>query len=70
METIKFKTSVNCNNCIRAITPFLNKVNGISSWDVDLNDPARTLTVVGESIKPRQIIDALSQAGYRAEQLD
>jgi copper chaperone CopZ len=70
METIKFKTSVNCNNCIRAITPFLNKVNGISLWDVDLNDPARILTVVGIAIKPGQVIDALFQAGYRAEQLD
>ncbi|MCX6233542.1 MAG: hypothetical protein NT175_02310 [Bacteroidetes bacterium] len=70
MNILRFKTSVNCYNCIRAITPYLNKVAGITSWLVDIDDPAKILTVEGDSVKASDIVKALSQVGYKAEQLD
>lgn len=66
METIKLKTTINCYHCLSKITPFLNEINDIYDWSVDLADPNKVLTVSGENLNPEKIIDALSRAGYSA----
>ncbi len=68
MKTLKFKTNINCNGCKAAVTPFLDGDEQISSWEVDLNDPKRILTVTGADITPAGVIETLKKAGYQAEQ--
>lgn len=70
MNTLKFKTNVRCDNCVAKITPFINENPNIKKWEVDLTIPDRILTVEGEDVKPQDVKDALSKAGYTAEILN
>ncbi len=31
-NTLKFKTNINCGGCIKAVTPHLDKAEGVKSW--------------------------------------
>lgn len=66
METAKFKTNIKCSGCVAKVTPFLNEALGDNNWDVDYNNPAKVLTVVGEKDKAK-VIEAVEKAGYKAE---
>lgn len=50
------------------VTPFLNEALGENNWEVDYNNPAKVLTVVGEDDKAK-VIQAVEKAGYKAEPL-
>jgi copper chaperone len=67
MKTIKFKTDIKCSACVAKVTPYLNEALG-GNWEVDLNNPSKVLTVVGESNEAK-IIQAVEKAGYKAEKL-
>lgn len=67
MSTLKFKTSINCGNCLRAVTPFLDAEASIDKWQVDTNNPDKILTVEGENPIPELIMKAVSQAGFDIE---
>ncbi len=69
MKIQKFKTTVNCGNCVAAVTPFLNELDEVESWQVDTANPDKILTVEGEDFTEKEIITALSKAGYQAEPL-
>lgn len=66
METIRFKTNIKCSGCVAKVTPFLNEALGEDNWEVDYNNPSKILTVVGEKDQTK-IIQAVEQAGYKAE---
>lgn len=67
METLKFKTNVNCGGCIANVTPHLNQIKGIGKWNVDTSNPLKVLTVETSEIVPEEIIEKLKEAGYKAE---
>ncbi len=66
MNTLKFKTTIKCGGCIATVTPFLNKIEGISNWNVDTNSPDKILTVETETVSPDEITNILKSAGYQA----
>ena len=66
MNTLKFKTTIKCGGCIATVTPFLNKIDGISNWSVDTNSPDKILTVETEMVSPEEITNTLKTAGYQA----
>jgi len=68
MESIKFKTNIQCSGCVAKVMPFLNDALGEDNWGVDYNDPSKILTIVGENDKAK-IIRAVERAGYKAEVL-
>ncbi|MBL7972197.1 MAG: heavy-metal-associated domain-containing protein [Prolixibacteraceae bacterium] len=67
METLKFKTNVNCGGCVANVTPHLNQVKGIEKWEVDTANPQKVLTVETPGLDPEVVIDTLKTAGYKAE---
>lgn len=67
MDTLKFKTNIKCAGCIATVTPYLNNLTEVESWEVDTINPDKILTVSSESISPEQIIAKLKEAGYNAE---
>ena len=70
METLKFKTNIKCGGCIATVTPFLDKIPAISSWEVDTNSPDKILTVKGnETLNTAEISSSLADAGYVAEEI-
>ena len=67
MEIFKFKTNVKCGGCIATVTPHLNQVKGIISWNVDTTDPLKIMTVETEGISADEITSVMKTAGYQAE---
>ncbi|MCB0636847.1 MAG: heavy-metal-associated domain-containing protein [Lewinella sp.] len=63
MAKMQFKTNINCNNCVRAVTGFLNEVEGIENWQVDIDNPDKILTVEGK-VTIEQVVEAVEDAGY------
>lgn len=66
MQTLKFKTNINCSNCVRSVSGFLNEVENIETWSVDTNDPNKWLSVKGET-SSNAIINAVEDAGFDIE---
>ena len=73
METLKFKTSLKCNGCVNAITPFMNSIEGVESWNADLNSADKIVEVVpgtkANSSLANEVIDKINRAGYKAEKI-
>jgi len=67
MKTLKFKTNVKCGGCIATVTPYLNEVKGIISWNVDTTDPLKIMTIESEGISAEEITSVMETAGYQAE---
>lgn len=63
MNTFKYKTNMKCDGCVATVTPHLNKLEQ-TSWQVDLKNPDRVLTV--ETNKPSsEIENAVKEAGFK-----
>jgi copper chaperone len=66
METSKFKTNIKCMGCVAKVTPHLDEAVGVGKWKVDLENPAKILSVEGDGEKVRE---ALKKAGYVGERV-
>lgn len=66
METIKFKTNINCAACVAKVTPVLNENTSVEKWEVDTQNPDKILTVEGENISQQELIQSLEKIGYKA----
>ena len=64
METLKFKTSINCGGCIKAVTPHLNQLDSVASWQVDTNNPDKILEVKSETGDQQPVMEAVKKAGF------
>lgn len=65
----QFKTNINCGNCVKTITPFLNKLEEVDEWKVDTDNPDKILTVEGDDFTAEEVISALKKAGYEGEKI-
>ena len=69
MKTIELKTNIMCGACIAKVTPVLNKRIGENKWKVDTANPKKVLTVTDENLNQDDVIKAVEEAGYKAENL-
>lgn len=67
MATLKFKTNINCGNCIRSVTPFLNEIDNVETWKVDTENPDKILTVEGDEVTSEEVTNAIKKAGFDAQ---
>ncbi|MEN7547678.1 heavy-metal-associated domain-containing protein [Rapidithrix thailandica] len=67
MKTYKFKTNINCSSCVAKVTPFMEKLDGINSWNVDTANQDKVLEVSSDSVSEGQIIDKVKEAGFKIE---
>jgi len=70
MSTLRFKTTINCGNCIKAITPTLNQEVGAGNWQVDTTNPDKVLTVTSGQVPVAQLLAAVEEAGFRITPLN
>ena len=70
MKTLKFKTNINCGGCVSKVAPFLNKQEGVESWEVDTNNPDKILTVETNSATEEEVKATLQKVGFKAESID
>ncbi len=69
MKTLQFKTNINCGNCVRAVSGFINDVQEIDHWEVDTENPDKILTVKGEQVTAEAIVEAVEDAGYEIKEI-
>ena len=69
METLQFKTNINCGGCIAKVTPFLNQVEEIEDWRVDTANHDKILTINGEELSSELILETIEKAGFTAIQV-
>ena len=69
METIKFKTTINCGTCVAKVKPVLDSQDDVSQWEVDTENPDKILTVHGENIDEADLVKVLQKVGYKAERI-
>lgn len=58
-----FTTNINCGSCVRSVTPFLDEVEGVTIWRVDVEDDRKVLTVEG-SASEEAIVAMVEEAGF------
>ena len=66
METMKFKTNINCSNCVAKVTPFLDKKVGEDSWSVDTESEDKILTVDNNELTAEEIVKTIKRTGFEA----
>ncbi|QKG55555.1 heavy-metal-associated domain-containing protein [Hymenobacter sp. BRD128] len=65
MSMLRFKTTINCGGCIKAVTPALNKEVGAENWQVDTASPDKVLTITSGRVSAAQVLAAVEQAGFQ-----
>lgn len=72
MKTLKFKTNINCGNCISKVTPFLNEEFAIVNWSVDTDNSDKVLSIELEEdeITKEQVMEIVKKAGFKIEELN
>ena len=69
MKKVRFKTNINCNGCIKSVTPFLNEIDAIDMWKVDTNNPDKILEVVLDDDNYEIVIETVKKAGFEIEKI-
>ena len=72
MNTLQFKTNINCGNCIKSVTPFLNALETVDRWQVNTDVSDKILSVESEeseAIVKQQVEKAVQDAGFRIESI-
>jgi copper chaperone len=70
MSTYKFKTNINCGNCIKSVTPFLNELDNVDSWKVDTENPDKILEVELDDEDVQAVVSAVEKAGFKIQRQD
>lgn len=72
MNTLQFKTNINCCNCIKSVTPFLNALETVDRWQVNTEVSDKILSVEtdeSETEVTQQVMQAVQEAGFRIESI-
>jgi hypothetical protein len=69
MEVLVFKTNLRFKKHISAVTPHINNLQGVTRWNVDLDDKDKILRIESRDLSPRSVESTLQQAGYFCEEL-
>ena len=64
-----FKTNLSFKKDVERISSLLNNLRGVIRWNVDLSDIDNVLRIESIRITPNNIIQLISAAGYRCEEL-
>ena len=67
MNTLKFKTNINCGGCLSKVTPLMNDEKKIDKWEVNLKSDDRILTVVASDLTEEEVKKTAQKAGFNAE---
>ncbi|MBQ0147248.1 MAG: hypothetical protein KBS93_02180 [Flavobacteriaceae bacterium] len=69
MSEIKFKTNINCGNCIKSVKPFLDEAIGEGNWKVDTENPDKILSV-GKDFELSEVVEAVTDAGFKIQKIE
>ncbi|MBN9283893.1 MULTISPECIES: cation transporter [Flavobacterium] len=66
METMKFKTNINCSGCVQKVTPVLDPLVGENNWKVETENPKKILTVTSD-VPESTLMEQVKSAGFNIE---
>ncbi len=69
MNTLKFKTTINCSACVAKVTPVLDAQESIHDWDVDTTNPDKILTINSDDLDEADLVKSLQKIGFKAEKI-
>ena len=69
MKTIKYKTNINCTGCLKSVTPFLNELDNIVTWKVDIENTDKILEVNLDDENEEAITEAVKKAGFEIKKI-
>ena len=69
METMTFKTNAKCMGCLAKIEEILQDKMNREEWNLDLSDSNRPLTVTSDKLAVGKIVELISKAGFKIEQM-
>ena len=69
MKILTFTSNIACNGCVSKVKPFLDELEGVIKWEVDIGNPQKLLTVQSNELSADQIQEAVIKAGYQLEDL-
>lgn len=69
MNTLKFKTTINCSACVAKVTPVLDAQENIQNWHVDTINPDKILTVNSDGLDEADLVKSLQKIGFKAEKI-
>ena len=69
MNTLKFKTTINCSACVAKVTPVLDAQENIQNWDVDTTNPDKILTINSNELDEENLVKSLQKIGFKAEKI-
>lgn len=69
MNTLKFKTNINCTGCLSTVKPFLDNKTDIHNWNVNLQHDERILTVQTDRLTADDVEKTVKKAGFDAEEM-
>ena len=68
MKVLTFTSNIACNGCVSKVKPFLDELEGLVKWQVDIEHPQKLLTVESDELSAEQIQEAIAKTGYRLEE--
>ena len=68
-DTLKIKTSAQCESCKERIETKLNFTKGVKSAKLDLETKVATVIFDASKIKPEEIKSAINKTGYDADEM-
>jgi copper chaperone len=69
MNTLKFKTTINCSACVAKVTPVLDAQENIQNWNVDTANPDKILTINSNELDEAELVKSLQKIGFKAEKI-
>ena len=67
MKILTFTSNIACNGCVSKVKAFLDELEGVIKWEVDIENPQKILTVQSSEVSADQIQEAVIKAGYQLE---
>jgi P-type Cu+ transporter len=67
-ETVLAVQGMVCSSCTAAVEKSLKNLVGVSTARADIRTDRATVTYEAAKVTPRQMVEALRKAGYRARQ--
>lgn len=69
MKTLTYKTNINCGNCIKSVTPFLNELDNLDDWRVDTDNADKILTATIDDDHEEAVVNAVKRAGFEIQRI-
>ena len=69
MDILIFKTNLNHPWHLDNVQPYIQQIQGVRRWNVDIQDCDHVLRIEATEVSPRSVELVLQDAGYYCEEL-